>query len=339
MKSLKKLIAPVALFMAAQSVWAETTLTVYTAVEADQMKAYQNAFEKANSDIKIQWVRDSTGIITAKLLAEKNNPKADVIFGVAGTSLGLFKKEGMLEAYTPANLAEIATTMRDESNPPSWVGMDGFAAALCVNTVELKKQNLPMPTSWADLTNSVYAGKIVMPNPASSGTGYLDVSAWLQMMGEEKGWSYMDALHKNIGTYTHSGSKPCALAASGEYVIGVSFDYRAMKLKMDGAPVEPVFPKEGLGWEIEGTAIVKGTKKMEAARKLADFSASRDANDLYKKNFTILAIPSMAIKLPGMPENFKELLIKNNFEWAAVNREKILAEWTKRYDSKSEAKK
>jgi iron(III) transport system substrate-binding protein len=339
MKFTTKVIAAAALTLGFTSAMAETTLTVYTAVEADQMKAYQASFEKLNPDIKIQWVRDSTGIMTAKLLAEKNNPKADVIFGLAGTSLGLFKKEGMLEAYAPTNLAEIAADMRDAANPPSWVGMDGFAAALCVNTIEIKKQNLPMPTSWADLTNPVYAGKIVMPNPASSGTGYLDVSAWLQMMGEQKGWEYMDALHKNIGSYTHSGSKPCALAASGEFVIGVSFDYRAMKLKADGAPVEVVFPKEGLGWEIEGTAIVKGTTKLDAARKLADWSASKEANALYSKNFTILAIPSLAIVLPGTPSNFKELLIKNDFEWAAVNREKILAEWAKRYDSKSEPKK
>ena len=41
---------------------AETTLTVYTALEADQIKAYQAAFEKANPDIKIQWVRDSTAV-------------------------------------------------------------------------------------------------------------------------------------------------------------------------------------------------------------------------------------------------------------------------------------
>ena len=80
---------------------AETTLTVYTALEADQIKAYQAAFEKANPDIKIQWVRDSTGIITAKLLAEKNNPKADAIWGLAGTSLGLMDKEGMLQPYAP----------------------------------------------------------------------------------------------------------------------------------------------------------------------------------------------------------------------------------------------
>ncbi len=92
----------------------------------------------------------------------------------------------------------------------------------------------------------MYAGKIVMPNPASSGTGFLDVSAWLQIFGEEKGWAYMDALHKNIGSYTHSGSKPCNMAAAGEFPIGVSFDYRAAKLKADGAPVEAVFPSEGL---------------------------------------------------------------------------------------------
>lgn len=63
----------------ATSAFAKTTLTVYTALEADQVKAYQDAFEKANPDIEIKWVRDSTGVVTAKLLAEKNNPRADVV--------------------------------------------------------------------------------------------------------------------------------------------------------------------------------------------------------------------------------------------------------------------
>src|SRR5690606_16398668 len=174
---------------------AATTLTVYTALEADQLKAYQAAFEKENPDIKIQWVRDSTGIITAKLLAEKNNPKADAVWGLAGSSLGLMASQDMLQPYTHKGLEKIDAKMRDQNNPPSWVGMDGFAAALCVNTVELEKNKLPMPTSWEDLTKPVYAGKIVMPNPASSGTGFLDVSAWLQLFGEDKGWAFMDGLH------------------------------------------------------------------------------------------------------------------------------------------------
>ena len=318
---------------------AQTTLTVYTALEADQIKAYQAAFERENPDIKIQWVRDSTGIITAKLLAEKNNPKADVIWGLAGTSLGLMDKEGMLEPYAPKGLDQIAPHMRDAKPVPAWVGMDAFAAAICFNTIEAKKQNLPAPTSWHDLTKPVYAGKIVMPNPASSGTGFLDVSAWLQMFGEEKGWAYMDALHKNIGSYTHSGSKPCNLAASGEFPIGVSFDYRAAKLKADGAPIEPIFPSEGLGWEVEATAIVRGTKHVDAARKVADFSASRAANELYKANFAVLAIPSVATSNPNLPADLASRMIKNDFVWAATERDRILAEWSRRYDGKSEPRK
>ncbi|SAI43224.1 periplasmic protein [Bordetella ansorpii] len=339
MKRYTLTLAALALAGLSSAAAAETTLTVYTALEADQIKAYQAAFEKANPDIKIQWVRDSTGIVTAKLLAEKNNPKADVIWGLAGTSLGLMAKEGMLEPYAPKGLDQIDAKMRDAAATPSWVGMDAFAAAVCVNTIEAKKQNLPMPTSWQDLTKPVYAGKIVMPNPASSGTGFLDVSAWLQIFGEDKGWAFMDALHKNIGSYTHSGSKPCNMAAAGEFPIGVSFDYRAAKLKADGAPIEPVFPSEGLGWEVEATAIMKGTKNLDAAKKLADFSASREANELYKTNFAVLAIPSVATSNPNLPKDLGNRMIKNDFVWAASNRDKILAEWTKRYDGKSEPKK
>ena len=56
------------------------------------------------------------------------------------------------------------------------------------------------------------------------------MSAWLQTFGEKQGWQYMDDLHQNIGQYVHSGSKPCKLAASGEFPIGISFEYPAVQL-------------------------------------------------------------------------------------------------------------
>ena len=89
--------------------------------------------------------------------------------------------------------------------------------------VEGKKNNLPIPTDWNDLTKPVYKGHVIMPNPNSSGTGFLDVSSWIQLKGEDAAWKYMDALHENISRYTHSGSAPCKLAARGETAIGVSF--------------------------------------------------------------------------------------------------------------------
>jgi iron(III) transport system substrate-binding protein len=334
---LRILIGFTALALAGGAVNAQQ-LTVYTALEADQIKAYQAAFEKSNPGIKINWVRDSTGIVTAKLLAEKAAPKADVVFGLAATSLMLLDKEGMLQAYAPAGLDRIKKSMRDPNTPPKWVGMDVWSSAICFNTVEGGKKNIPPPASWADLTKPAYKGQITMPNPASSGTGFLMVSGWLQMMGEEAGWKFMDGLHQNIAAYTHSGSKPCKQAAAGEFTVGISFEYRANQSKKEGAPIEAILPKEGLGWDMEASAIMATTKQADAAKKLLDWSVTEEANKLYAKNFAIVALPGIQSKLEHIKGDVEAQLAKNDFVWAAANREKILAEWTKRYDGKSEKK-
>lgn len=317
---------------------ATTELTVYSAVEAEDLKKYAARFNQDHPDIKINWVRDSTGIVTAKLLAEKANPQADVVWGLAATSLMLLKNENMLESYKPKNYDQLSPKFKDTSENPVWTGMDAWMAAICYNTVEAEKLGLPKPTSWQDLTNPVYKGHIVMPNPSSSGTGYLDVSSWLQLFGEDKGWEYMDALHNNIGTYTHSGSKPCKLAASGETVIGISFAFRAAKSKKEGAPLDIVFPTEGLGWDMEATAIIKGTDKLEAAKILADWAASQKANEMYNEGYAVVAMPGIAQPVEYFPANAEALMIENDFAWSAANRDAILTKWQQRYDSKSEPK-
>jgi iron(III) transport system substrate-binding protein len=334
------LVLSSALALAATAAWAQKTeLLVYTALETDQLKAYTESFQKTNPNIDLKFVRDSTGVITAKLLAEKANPQADVILGVAASSLDIFKAEGMLAPYTPAGFDKLNPTYSDKSRPPSWVGMDVFAAVVCYNTIEGKKKNIPKPESWADLVKPVYKGQVTMPNPASSGTGFLAVSGWLQGMGEAAGWKYMDQLHENVAQYTHSGSKPCRQAGAGEFVVGISFDFRGNDVKAKGAPVDLVFPKEGLGWDIEASAIVKTTKKMDAAKKLLDWTATQEANQAYAKNFAIVAHPAVKPSLPHLPADLEKRLAKNDFAFAATNREKILAEWQKRYDAKSEPKK
>ena len=317
----------------------KTQLLVYTALETDQLKAYEQGFNKEYPDIEIKWVRDSTGVITAKLLAEKANPQADAVMGVAASSLALLDSNGMLQPYAPANLAAITPKYVDKKSPPAWFGMDVWGATVCFNTVEAAKKNLPKPESWQDMTKPIYKGQVVMPNPASSGTGFFDVTAWLTIFGEKGGWEYMDKLHENIAQYTHSGSKPCTMAGAGEYVMGISFEYRANTIKAKGAPIDLVFPKEGLGWDLEAFAIHKGTKKLDAAKKLADWASSKNAAMLYGKNFAITAIPGVAEPLANIPKDYEARLVNVDFVWAANNREKILAEWTKRYDSKSEPKK
>ncbi|MGB7261440.1 MAG: putative 2-aminoethylphosphonate ABC transporter substrate-binding protein [Albidovulum sp.] len=336
-KNLLSLSAAVSALCASMA-FAETELTVYTAVEAEDLARYAETFNQDHPDIKINWVRDSTGVITAKLLAEKNNPQADLVWGLAATSLLVLKTEGMLEAYAPAGLDKLDPKFRDGDNPPSWVGMDAWVASVCFNTVEGDKLGLTAPTSWMDLTKPEYAGHVVMPNPASSGTGFLDVSSWLQIFGEDKGWEYMDGLHNNIAAYTHSGSKPCKMAASGETVIGVSFAFRGAKSKADGAPIEIIVPSEGIGWDMEASALIAGTANEDAAKTLLDWSITPKAMEMYNVGYAVVGIPGIAKPVEYFPDGINEAMIDNDFEWAANNRSSILEEWTKRYDTKSEPK-
>jgi len=77
-------------------------ITVYTALEEDQVARYLPLFQARNPNIQVNVVRESTGVITDKLLSEKSNPLADVVWGLAATSLLVADAQGLLEPYTPA---------------------------------------------------------------------------------------------------------------------------------------------------------------------------------------------------------------------------------------------
>jgi iron(III) transport system substrate-binding protein len=316
----------------------KTVLSVYTALENDQLGPYKQAFEAANPDVEIAWVRDSTGIMTARILAEKDNPRADVIWGLGASSVALFDSMGMLQPYSPKGVDQIKPVFRSSKKPTTWTGMDAWLAVMCYNTIEGGKKNMPKPASWADLTKPVYKDAIVMPNPASSGTGYQAVYAWLQIMGEKRGWEFMDKLHQNVAVYTHSGSAPCVQAAKGERVIGIGFDMRGAKEKTAGAPIDIILAKEGAPWDMEATAIVKGTKNLAAAQKLADFAVSKPAYEMYGKYYAIVGYPGMNPSPPNYPASADKAMVKLDLSKMGAERARILAEWTKRYDGKSAPK-
>jgi iron(III) transport system substrate-binding protein len=316
----------------------KTTVNIYTSLENDQLAPFKAAMEAAVPGVEVVWTRDSTGVITARFLAEKDNPRADMVLGHAATALLLFEKMGLLETYKPAGVDALKEAFRDSAAPYAWTGQDAYLGVICFNTAEAGKANIKAPTTWKDLTKPEYKGKLVMPHPASSGTGYLMVGAWLQMMGEAEGWKFMDALHDNIAVYTHSGSAPCVQAAKGERVAGVALDMRGASEKSKGAPLEVIIPAEGTGWEMEAYGIVKGTKNLEAAKKIADWAATKAANELYSKTYAVVAMPGVVNYPANYPADAEKKMIKNNFVWMAENRDKILGEWTKRYESKAAPK-
>ena len=316
------------------------TLMVYSSTDADNLKYYMDEFQKDNPDIKVNIVRESTGTLAAKMMAEKDNPQADVLFEMAATVALNMEAAGMFHPYTPKGMDSIDQRYVDKEGEVNWVGNYGWAGCICWNTVEAEKLGLPKPKSWADLADPVYKGYISMPNPASSGTGFLDVSSWIQIMGEDAAWKYMDALHQNVGVYTHSGSKPCKQAGSGEFPIGISWPGRAIKIIKSGAPMEMIIPEEGIGWEMQIVAIMKGTKNLEDSQRLIDWTLDRGMT-LFGQRQSIIADPSKVTRDPELPNFYDEVnarIIDNKFAWAAANKDRIVAEWKKRYDGKTEPK-
>ena len=83
---------------------------------------------------------------------------------------------------------------------------------------------------------------------------------------------------------------------------------------------------------------MKGTKNLAAAKKIADWAATKAANELYSKTYAVVAMPGVVNYPPNYPADAEKQMIKNDFVWMAENREKILGEWTKRYESKAAPK-
>ena len=168
------------------------------------------------------------------------------------------------------------------------------------------------------------------------------VSFWIQLMGEEAAWKYMDRLHENIAQYTHSGSAPCVQAARGEHLFGLSLDVRAAALRTAGAPIDVVVPVEGTGWEMNTASAVKGrpAEQSAGAKRVLDWLSSQQANELYNKDFAVIALSGPAKMPPNYPSDAEARMLKNNdFVWAAASRDRILAEWSRRYERKASPKK
>jgi len=312
-----------------------TRLTVYTALENEQLAPFKQAAEAALRDIEIAWVRDSTGVITARLIAERANPRADVVWGLSVFSLLQLEGMDMLEPYTPRGADALRPNMRSSRNPMTWTGMDAFVSAVCFNTIVAQQRGLPRPSTWADLLDPRFRGQVVMPNPNSSGTGFLTIAGWVSSMGEGPAWDFMTRLHDNVQVYTHSGSAPCNNAARGEYAVGLSFDMRSVALKNQGAPIDIIVPSDGVGFDLEATAIIRGTRNLPAAQRLADFSVSRPAMELYGRYYALLALPGVEPTVRGYPAEFAQRLVNADFAQIATQRDRILREWAQRFDGKS----
>ena len=323
----------VSVFILTGAAAAKETVVVYTSLENEEVVEYLKVAKKELSDLDIQAIRLSTGELGARMLAEKDNPQADLIWGWAVTNMSEFVPKGMLLPYKPEGWGKIPANFKDPKG--YWTAIDLYAAALVPNTKVLEQKNLPMPKGWHDLLNPVYKDKLIMPNPASSGTGFLQVASLLVMLDpdyknkpveQNKAWDFLKKLDKNMGQYIKSGSKPAKLTAAGEYAIGCSFAFVYSSLKKKGFPVALVMPEEGAGFELEANALLKGAKHEAAAKKFLDWAISKNAMQEY-------ATFKLGVTYPGIqgPKDMPALntikLAPMDFPWQSKNRTKILEVW------------
>ena len=190
-------IVVVSVFLAGP-VMAKDKVVIYTSLENEEVVEYIAQAKVELPDLDIQAIRLSTGELGARMLAEKNNPQADCVWGWAVTNMEEFVPKNMIKPYKPTGWDKIPAHFKDPNG--YWTAIDLYAAAFVINTKVMEKKNLPMPKGWNDLLNPAYKDMLIMPNPASSGTGFLQVASLLEMLDpdyktksveDNKAWDFL----------------------------------------------------------------------------------------------------------------------------------------------------
>ena len=281
------------LFCLPAAVLAQGPLTVYCSILDEQCRNGVAAFERA-SGIKVTMVRKSTGETYAQIRAEASNPRGDVWWGGPADPHMQAAEEGLLEEYRSPRLGELhpwAASLAQQSKYRT-AGIYLGALGIGYNTEVLKKKGIPEPKCWADLLDAKFRDEVQIADPNSSGTAYVMLATMVQLMGEDKGFAYLKALHRNVNQYTKSGIAPVKATATGETGVGIAFMHDMVTMRVQGAPVKTIAPCEGTGYEIGAVSLIKGRKNAEAARKFVDWALSPEAQKLVFADLKIYSIPS-----------------------------------------------
>jgi iron(III) transport system substrate-binding protein len=161
-----------------------------------------------------------------------------------------------------------------------WYSIANFSFVLVGNKDRLAKAGYKMPESWKDLLDPKWKGEIIMPSPLSSGTANMMRFSFLALYGDTEGWKFIEALDKNIAFYTRSGNAPTDLVGRGEFTLGITSDENVKKRLDDGYPLLWTIPKEGTGYDGTSALILKGTKKLDACKKIIDLLGGQEFSDL-----------------------------------------------------------
>ena len=295
---------------------AAADLVIYTSQPNEDAQATVDGFKAANAGIEVEFVRDGTTKIMAKLMAEieAGNPIADVLLIADTVTLERLKADKRLMAYKSPEAAAYDASLYDA---------DGFyySTKLITTGIMYNTQASMKPTSWKDLTKPEAKGLVAMPSPLTSGAAL--IHAQTLTANPALGWDYYRALKDNGATAAGGNGAVLKSVATGEKAYGVVVDYMPIREKAKGAPVEFVFPTEGVSAVTEPVAIMAGTKHEEAAKKFVDYVLSEKGQEGFLKLGYIPARNGMAVPA-GFPARDTIKVMPLNAPDALGNTEKDL---------------
>jgi iron(III) transport system substrate-binding protein len=289
MTRLSLALALLALPAAAQDV----TLTLYTSQPNADAQATVDAFMRANPDIAVEFVRDGTTQIMARLLTEIEAGQAqpDVLLIADAVTMESMEAEGHLMAYPEADVSAYPEGMHDAEGH--------YFSTKLITTGLIRNTSAPMElTSWRDLLSDEAAGQVAMPSPLTSGAALINYATLRGVDG--LGQEFFEGLAAS-GALAQGGNGGVFRAvAGGEKMYGIVVDFLPIREAAAGSPVEFVFPEEGVSAVTEPVAIMAGTDAPEAARRFVDFLLSVEGQELAASQGYLPAHPDVTPP-PGFP--------------------------------------
>jgi iron(III) transport system substrate-binding protein len=253
-------------------------VVVYTSVDQVFSEPVFRAFE-SESGIRVKAVFDteetkSTGVLN-RLIAEAQNPQADVFWSGDPVRPFLLIKRGLVERYVSPQAEGLPPGLRAADG--SWTGIAARARVLLVNRNLVPAAETPR--SIRDLANPRWKGKAAIANPLF-GTTTMHVASLFAKWNDGDAWAFLDALKANGVRIASSNGEVKRLVVAGEVAFGLTDTDDANEARKEGAAVEVVYPDaDQLGTLVMPTAVVLMAKAPhpEAGRRLVDYLLSAEA--------------------------------------------------------------
>jgi thiamine transport system substrate-binding protein len=320
------------------------TLTVMTHDSFSISEALVTQFE-AENNVKVSFVRSGdTGAALNKAILSKENPLADVFYGVDNTFLTRALEEGIFESYESPLLADIPDSFEVD---PDHFALPVDFGDVCINydKAYFKDSDLAVPNSLEELAQPEYAGLLAVESPATSSPGLAFLMATIAHFGEDGYLAYWQSLVENdlvvvndweTAYYTNfsasSGQGPQPMIVS--YGSSPPVEVYYAETEPEDAPTASIIGPDACFRQIEFAGILKGTPNRDLAEAFIDFMLDVDfQEDIPLQMFVFPVNPNAALpdvftqyaQIPDQPATLDPALINANREaWINAWMETVL---------------